>query len=265
MYSRLSSVVCLDVDMSNVTASATGPAALHDASGRRLTPGLPVSFPEHVHQMIEAEIIAGHLAAGERVTEDSLAKRLGLSRTPVREAMRVLEGQGLIVRRRSRGTYVADRAAPEESKVLYELRVPLESFLAQQAAERIESGDIETLRAIQLAFEKALSSQSGSVELRDLRVLDSDFHWTIYNAADSDLTSVVSSYWGRLQRELYDRVYLSDRPPPFARQHDLIIVALENRDGEAARRLMAEHIQAGWLAIDASFSRLATDDGGASQ
>lgn len=244
--------------MSEVTTSGTGPDALHDASGRRLTQGLPVSFPEHVHHMIEAEIIAGHLAAGERVTEDSLAKRLGLSRTPVREAMRVLEGQGLIVRRRSRGTYVADRAAPEESKVLYELRVPLESFLAEQAAERIEPVDIETLRAVQQAFERALSDQGGSVELRDLRVLDSDFHWTIYNAAGSDLTSVVSSYWGRLQRELYDRVYLSDRPPPFARQHDLIIVALENRDAAAARKLMAEHIEAGWKAIDASFSDAAT-------
>jgi DNA-binding GntR family transcriptional regulator len=246
--------------MSEITGPLIRPTPLYDASGRRLVQGgLPVSFPEHVHRMIEAEIIAGRLDAGERVTEDSLAKRLGLSRTPVREAMRVLEGQGLIVRRRSRGTYVAERTSSEESKALYELRVPLESFLAQQAAERIRAEDIETLRALQQVFEQTLSGQGAPVALRDLIVLDSDFHWTIYNAAESDLTSVVASYWGRLQRELYDRVYQSDQPSLFAQHHDHIITALENRDSAAARRLMAEHIQAGWKAIDASFTLAGAD------
>ena len=83
---------------------------------------IPPSYPELVRQMLEKEIIEGNLAAGERVSEDELARRLGVSRTPVREAMRVLEGHGLIVRQRGKGTYVARLTTSAEAETLYQLR-----------------------------------------------------------------------------------------------------------------------------------------------
>ena len=98
---------------------------------------IPPSYPELVRQMLEKEIIEGNLAAGERVSEDELARRLGVSRTPVREAMRVLEGHGLIVRHRGKGTYVARLTTSAEAETLYQLRGPLEGFLAERAAESI--------------------------------------------------------------------------------------------------------------------------------
>jgi len=79
---------------------------------------IPPSYPELVRQMLEKEIIEGNLAAGERVSEDELARRLGVSRTPVREAMRVLEGHGLIVRHRGKGTYVARLTTSAEAETL---------------------------------------------------------------------------------------------------------------------------------------------------
>src|SRR5688500_9444596 len=93
-----------------------------------------VTFPEHVRRMLEEAILESRLPPGERVTELQLAEAFGVSRTPVREAMRLLEAQGLLVRRHGRGTYVASRTTSEEASVIYDLRLPLESYLTALAA-----------------------------------------------------------------------------------------------------------------------------------
>ncbi|HEX5146823.1 MAG TPA: GntR family transcriptional regulator [Conexibacter sp.] len=215
---------------------------------------LPPSLPERIRQLIEGEIIELRLAPGGRVTEDELAQRLGVSRTPVREAMRVLEGQGLIVRHRSRGAYVAARTAREEARVLYDLRIACEGHVAARAAEVIDDATVALAEAIQAEFRDALARGS----LAELVTLDSDFHWTIYNAAESGLLTVVGSYWGRIQRELYDPVYRSS-PELFAAQHELILAALRAGDPDAARRAMAEHLVSGWDVLAAAYR---SDDAG---
>jgi DNA-binding GntR family transcriptional regulator len=230
---------------------------LHDAAGRAYR-DLPLSLPEHVRQRLEREIIERRLLPGERITESDLASRIGVSRTPVREAIGVLEGQGLIVRLRGRGTRVAPATTPEEAETLYELRAPLEGFLAAQAAATISEADLDALRRLQRDFERELRREVARhgerVSLGRLVTLDSDFHWTIYNAAQSGLISVVASYWGRLLRELYHQVYESEHPSRFSEQHDTIIAALAARDSAAAKSAMTEHIRTGLLAIRASFA-----------
>lgn len=204
--------------------------------------------------MLETEIIDGSLAAGERVSEDELARRLGVSRTPVREAMRVLEGHGLIVRQRGKGTYVARRTTSAEAKAVYELRAPLEGFLAGRAAENISASEIADLERLSTGFREALPDG----EEHDLgRIIDADsaLHWCIYDAARSELVSIVKSYWGRLMRELYTRAYLSESPAHFAQQHDEIVAALRVRDGTAAKAAMEQHIRSGWDAVRASFEK----------
>ena len=212
---------------------------------------LPLSFPEHVRQLLETEIVEGRLAAGERVSEDQLARRLGVSRTPVREAMRVLEGYGLIVRRRGKGTYVAGSTSTAEARALYLLRAPLESFLAAQAADEITETELDELERLSAVFRVAVADVGEG--LPRLIEADSALHWCIYDAARSDLVSVVRSYWGRLLRELYTRVYLEGPPEHFADQHDEIVVALRSRDAEAARSAMERHIVDGWEVVRESF------------
>lgn len=202
--------------------------------------------------MIETEIVDGRLVAGERVSEDQIARRLGVSRTPVREAMRVLEGHGLIIRSRGKGTYVARRTTAGEARTLYELRAPLEGFLTERAAENISVAGVEQVEQLATRFRDALSDRDAH-ELGGLIALDSELHWSIYDAARSELVSIVRSYWGRLLRELYTRAYLSEDPAHFAGQHDEIAAALRARDGNAARRAMEHHIQDGWGAVRASF------------
>jgi len=217
---------------------------------------LPLSYPEHVRQLLEIEIVEGRLAAGERVSEDQLARRLGVSRTPVREAMRVLEGHGLIVRRRGKGTYVAGATSTAEARALYLLRAPLESFLAAQAAETITGDELEELERLSAAFRVAVAEADAG--LPRLIEADSTLHWCIYDAARSDLVSVVRSYWGRLLRELYTRVYLEGPPEHFADQHDEIVAALRERDADGAGSAMERHIVDGWEVVRASFE--AADD-----
>ena len=78
-------------------------------------------------------------------------------------------------------------------------------------------------------------------------------HWCIYDAARSELVSIVHSYWGRLMRELYSRAYVTESPAHFAGQHDEIVAALRARDGRAARKAMENHIGSGWEAVRSSF------------
>ena len=211
---------------------------------------IPPSYPELVRQMLEKEIVEGNLAAGERVSEHELAGRLGVSRTPIREAMRVLEGQGLIVRQRGKGTFVARLTTKAEAQTLYELRAPLEGFLTGRAAENVTAADIAELERLAAAFRAALPRVGQ--DLAEIVTIDSALHWHIYDAARSELTSIVRSYWGRLLRELYARAY-GESPVHFAEQHDAILAALGTRDTVAARKVMELHIRSGWEVVRATF------------
>jgi DNA-binding GntR family transcriptional regulator len=226
-----------------------------DAGGRPSGNGPPPSFPEHVRQRLEQDIIAGVLVPGERVTEGSLAERMGISRTPVREAMRLLESRGLILHQRGRGAYVAHRTSFEEARTLYELRLPIEGHLASAAAEVCTEEDIHALEAIQGQFASLVTRGGDTVDTRALVGLDHDFHWTVYNVASSDLVSIVATYWGRLLREIYDRVYANRPPSDFAAEHERVIAALRAHDAAGARTAMQEHIRSGWEALRLSFER----------
>jgi DNA-binding GntR family transcriptional regulator len=164
----------------------------------------------------------------------------------------MLEARGLIVRRRARGAHVAYRSTPDEAQALYLLRVPLESHLAARAAELRSEADLTQLDSIHMQFERTASRAKSAGALNALMSLDSDFHWTIYTAADSDLISIVASYWARLQRELYDRVYGGSHPLRFGSQHGEIIEALRAQEPEAAKAAMRAHIEAGWEVVEAS-------------
>jgi len=202
----------------------------------------PASLPEHVRGLIEQAILEERLAPGQRVTEAELAETFSVSRTPVREAMHFLEAQGLVVRRRGRGTHIAARTTAEEADVIYRLRLPLESYLAGLAAERLSQKELGTLDRLVASFRETLADFPP--DRRALVTTDSDFHRTIYRAAQSDLISIVNSYWSRFLRELSEQVYRGERLEGFADQHEQIAAALRVRDPDAARERMSLHIRA---------------------
>lgn len=225
---------------------------LYDSAGRRRG-GLPPSLPEHVRESLEREILEGKLAPGERVTEEDLAARIGVSRTPVREALLKIEAQGLVVRRRGRGITVAEPTSFEEAAVLYRVRADVEAYLARQAASRADDELVTNLRVLQDEYRSVVAHDLDERALAEVIRLDSDMHWTIYHHADSDLIGIVSQYWGRVQRELYARVYRADYPKLLASQHDDLLDALAEQDADAAARATEAHIWSGWEALRTSF------------
>jgi DNA-binding GntR family transcriptional regulator len=227
-------------------------ARLYDSAGR-WRGGLPASLPEHVREALEDQILSGELPPGERITEEGLADSLGVSRTPVREALLTVEAQGLIVRRRGRGIYVANLTTAGEARTLYRIRAAVEPYLAGRAAERADADLMATLAELQSAYRAVVAAADAELDLAAVIRLDSDMHWTIYHHADSDLTSVVAQYWGRIQRELYTRVYRAEYPKLLASQHDHILEALAACDAERAVAATEQHIWSGWESLRGSF------------
>lgn len=213
----------------------------------------PLSLPKYVHGLLENAIISGELRPGQRVSENELARAFEVSRTPIREAMRILEAQGLIVRRQNKGTFIAARTSAQEARALYDMRAPLEAFLTQTAAEHITHRELAALTRLQSRFRTTLS-RDDAAHRRQRVDLDSEFHFVIYKASHSDMCTIVDSYWGRLRRELSGRAYQGTPPGQFAAQHDDLITALQERDGKRAGRLMADHIRTSWQAVATSFT-----------
>jgi DNA-binding GntR family transcriptional regulator len=215
---------------------------------------LPPSFPEYVRNMLRHEIITGRLLPDERVTEKGLEERLGVSRTPIREAIQALEREGLIVRHRARATYIAPLMSAGEARILYRMRIVLESYLAAQAASRVTDDDLEYLSEMNSEFRELAARDAPENELIEL---DSRFHSTIYEVADEAfLLSIVGSYWSKLIRELMKPershshpVFFATAHVLFAEDHDKIVVALRQRDAAAAGQAMASHIRAAWREI----------------
>jgi DNA-binding GntR family transcriptional regulator len=220
---------------------------------------LPPSLPEYIRRLVEVDIVTGALAARTRITEEQLAKRYSVSRTPVREAMRLLENQRLLVRRKA-GVFVATHTTRDEVEVIYQVRQSVESFLTEQAAGAISDEALARLQKVHDEFRRELHRKRPAPDIANLVALDSQFHWGIYETSRSELTGLVTSYWGLLQRELAQRVYEASPPATFADQHEEILDALKHGDSTAARAHMLDHLKASSDVILATFDDI-TDRG----
>lgn len=201
----------------------------------------PASFSEYVCDVLREDIRSGALAPGSRITEASIMERTGVSRTPVREGLRRLEAEGLVVTHRSRGTFVTYRLTAEEALLVYDVRLSLEPYLTRLAAERMTADGLAYIRVVLDRFEAAIDG----VDPREGGKLDAEFHLGIYDVSGSELLSVLRGYWSRLQLELSERVYTTELPRRFLREHRGIMDALGQGDGPTAAERMAAHISHG--------------------
>ena len=184
--------------------------------------------------MIREDILTGRQPAGARLTEAMVMERTGVSRTPVREGLRTLEGEGLVVTYRSRGTFVTYRLTPDEAKLIYEVRLVIEPPLTALAAERMTAEDLAMVEDVLARFVDALDA----AEAREAGQLDAEFHLAIYEASGSELLSVLRGYWTRLQLELSERVYSTEVPRRFLDEHLGILEALKAGDSDEAEKRM---------------------------
>ena len=201
--------------------------------GRQLVQNASVAATELIRQAI----LDGRLEPGSRLKEQELAEELGISRTPVREALLMLQAEGLIVTTPNRSAVVREHDA-DDLEDLYQLRAVLEGYAARQAAKRIAGEELDRLNDSCARFD----ALSGS----DIRALVKEnlfFHSTILGAAGSErLSWMVQKV---IELPLVYKSYMwypVDQKRISAHHHRQITNALGERDAERAELIMQEHI-----------------------
>ncbi|MGW4287346.1 GntR family transcriptional regulator [Streptomyces sp. NPDC004673] len=200
-------------------------------------------IPAHsVCTAIRDDIVAGVHERGARLTEEVLARRYGVSRVPVREALRTLEAEGFVVTRRHAGACVAEPTEQEAADLL-EMRLLLEPLGAARAAQRRTEAHLKVLRGlVRLGQERARLGNSD-----DLRALDGWFHETLAQACGSHaLTSALTQL-----RHKIAWMYVVDSPASPSEtwaEHGAIVDAVARGDAERARAATALHTERATLA-----------------
>ena len=207
--------------------------ALHD--GAPLTRNASSAATELIRQAI----IDGRLPPGRRLKEEELARELGISRTPVREALLMLHAEGLVDAAPNRGAAVRSHSV-EDLDDLYQLRALLEGYSTRRAAARLSDEALRVLRASCERFESLLESGSEMPELVEENLL---FHQTILESSGS--TRLVAMVRQVIELPLVYRSYVWYSPQQqriSSHYHWQILRALETRDAERAELVMKEHI-----------------------
>jgi len=207
---------------------------------------------DQAYKHIHGKLLAGDLPAGQVLSELSLAREIGISRTPVREAIQRLEHEGVLEQVPRFGTIVR-RPERRDLADLYELREALEPYAAAQAAGRLGAQDLATLAklcdeigAIAAALKKAARPVPTAAELQRLLSADLCFHMVLLRASGNRrLIKIIAD------SQMLTRIFGTPR-----QEHDLAVIerthryhceilnAVKLRRGERARQLMAEHIHA---------------------
>ncbi len=205
---------------------------LHDS--RPLTRNASVAATE----LIREAIVDGRLAPGQRLKEEELARELGISRTPVREALLILQTEGLVEATPNRGATVRSHTA-EDLDDLYQLRALLEGYAARRAATRISAECLARLRESCERFERIRTED----DLREIVKENLFFHNSILDAAGSHRLAAMVRKVIELPLVYKSYIWYSpDQKLISAHYHRQITRALEARDAERAEMIMKEHV-----------------------
>lgn len=196
---------------------------------------------EQAYAKIRDHLLSGAVRPNEQLTEDQLAQITGVSRTPVREAVRRLEDELLLVRSDTKRLFVADWSR-DDIEEMFTLRQMLECHAAERAARRFSKAQIGQLEAVNHALKHAISQPVPDVA----RFLEANrcFHDAIVDAADSPR---LGQMLGRLVEAPVvlrtARTYSLDDLHQSARDHDELIAAFAARDPDWARAVMGSHLR----------------------
>ena len=208
----------------------------------QLSQSVPVHYqtmPQIVLVELRKAILEGTLQPGQRLRQDDIASSLGVSRIPVREALRQLEAEGFVVTVPHRGTVVAGLSA-EDIEEIYLMRVALEGLAARLAAVKIGPRELTEMHELHLQIERA----SQSPDLQEFLRLDRSFHATHYSSAlRPRLWQRISSLRDASERYICTYVALPGRIEKSLEHHRRLLEACERRDGDLAAKLVVEDLE----------------------
>lgn len=192
-----------------------------------------------VFENLRGAILEGKLKSGQRLMEVQLAEQLGVSRTPIREAIRKLELEGLVLMLPRKGAYVADMSFKDLIDVL-EIRATLEGLAASLASERRRDEDIKGLEKLAKEFEDSV--KNGDIE--SVLKKDIEFHEYIFSLANNNkLYQLINSIWEQVHR--FRVMYVSDYEASLSLvdEHNKILQAIKDGNCELAKKYATDHIE----------------------
>ncbi|MGC5167117.1 GntR family transcriptional regulator [Luteimicrobium sp. DT211] len=200
-------------------------------------PGGDAGTPRVV-DAIRADVVAGTFRPGDRLTEEALALRYGVSRIPVREALRTLASEGFVRSRRYGGTYV-EELTDAEAEDLLAIRLLIEPFGAERAAVRRTEAQLAELEHLIAQAGTVLEGGGGPARLAQL---NTRFHRTIAEASGSPTLAALVAQLGAKISWVYSHG-AHERAARSWAEHAQIVAALRARDATRSRDRLAEHVR----------------------
>jgi DNA-binding GntR family transcriptional regulator len=192
---------------------------------------------ESLLDALREAILTGRYAPGTRLIQDDLAEEFGISRIPLREALRRLEGEGLVVITPNRGAIVRP-LGPKDVVDLFDLRLALESLAMRRAAERYADLRESTKRRAAEA-RRAIASRSLTALFR----LDRDFHADVAAASGNEhLVAALGAHWSQIMRVMHAYFQAGNYPKDVWADHEAIVDAVAHGDGELAVARLTTHL-----------------------
>ena len=192
--------------------------------------------PDLIADALRADIQRGAVAPGHALRQEELARRFGVSRLPIRDALLRLESEGLVVVYPNRGAYVASLSAAEVREI-YDLRVLLEGDILERAVPRATAADWRRIDA-------ALAAAAAGAEGEEWGGLDRAFHLALYAPAQRSRHAsgrACSDASAAPMRSAY--AALPTRTPEWLRDHEEIVAAARADDAPAARQRLTAHLE----------------------
>ena len=216
---------------------------MNEPTALRLEPTSRAGLSDHVYDALVELLINGDLEPGQPIRIDVVAKQLGVSATPVREALVRMEATGLIRRETHKGFRVASPPTPDELRSIIEARMALEPVSARLACERADASLIAAMAG-------AVTQQRTTLEredrdgFRDFMSADQEFHQLITRGTRNRyLELATDSLGGHVQRwRAFSRGVPVDRAEALA-EHEAILAAFNNRDPQSAAAAMSAHLE----------------------
>jgi DNA-binding GntR family transcriptional regulator len=229
-----------------------------------------VNAVERVAGAIQAQVLSGDVPVGTHLRQEALAEEFGVSRTPVREALRHLQATGLVELLPNRGAVVRGPSA-REIREAYEVRAELEGLAAELAAGRISDRDLVRLREAQALFRESVATLIARRSQRPAPWRDESvwvrandlFHQAILDAAANvRLSDTIADLHRSFPRDLtWAALSQSSRLlEENVEQHEAILEAIEQRDPDEARRRMIDHVRSAGELVTLRFEQVVAAD-----
>ena len=199
-----------------------------------------ISIADQIFEQLERDILSGKYARGELLTELRLSEELGVSRTPIREAIRRLEQEN-ILEEAGRGVTVVG-ISQEDMLDMYEIRIRIEGLAAEWAAKRITAEELRGMGET-LELQRYYTEKNDSGHSDQIKNLDSQFHEMIYRACGSRaLTDTLLNLHKKMTKFRMASVSKHSRALQSVEEHEAILAALNAHDSAGANEAMTRHV-----------------------